>query len=217
MERITRIVIEENCPSLEDLITKSPRWRKQFKGLNTPQRLSLAVNIASSLLQLHATPWLSEHWCKKSIYFPVNEEQPYVMTKLDTSPVSSTEIDDDYLNPYLVALGILLLELSQGKSFAEWISGRSDITIPTDDIKDKACVASKWLSEDAKFNVGEAYSEVVKRCLECSLTPVQPQKERTFTNEKFREAVYCNIIAQLENICDTFNNPLKLLVAVKVF
>lgn len=208
----SHVEIAKNYISLEHLISKTPGSSKQSKGLKPLQCLSLAVNLASSLLQLHTTPWLPENWCSKSIYFPVDVEQPYVSINLgDTSTESSPRMQDDYLNPYIVALGIILLELSQGKSFLEWIKGRDDIHLRVDNIKDKADAALKWLEEDAKFrNVGEAYPRVVQLCLECSFTPVQPKSQRTLTNEKFREAVNRDVVQRLEKIYYTVTNPLKL-------
>jgi hypothetical protein len=86
----------------------------------------------------------------------------------------------------------------------------NDIGLQPHDIKDKAAVALRWLME-AKFkNVGDAYPDVVRLCLECSFRSVQPQSQRTLMNASFREAVYHSIVQRLEIIYETVTNPLKL-------
>lgn len=209
VDRDCRVQIDKNCMSLEHLLPRTPKSPKRSKGLKKSQRLSLAVKLASSLLQLHATPWLPESWCKKSVYFPVDVEQPYVIIKFDESSASSPNTHANFLNPYLVALGIILLELSEGIPFLEWINGRNDISLQSNDILNRADIASKWLEEskDAK-HMSETYADVVRLCLECSFTLVQPS-QRTLTNEKFREAVYRGVVQQLEKVYDTFTNPLR--------
>jgi hypothetical protein len=198
--------IQKNCVSLEQLISPSPH---QSKGLKPRQCITLAVTLASSLLQLHATPWLPEDWCNTSIYFPLNGDQPYVKILLQPLPALLPPVQDHYLNPYIVHLGIVLLELSQGKLFAEWVHGRNDITLRPNDIKDKASAALKWLKEGAIFkNVGEAYPQVVELCLECSFSPVQSQN--TLSNEKFRSLVCRDVVEKLEDIYRTVTDPLKL-------
>lgn len=210
VDRDGRVQIDKNFTSLENILHRTPKSTQRSKGLKKSQRLYVAVILASSLLQLHATPWLPESWCNKSIYFPVDVEQPYVIIKFDESLALSPTTHTNFLNPYLVALGIILLELSEGISFLEWVSGRNDISLQTDDILNKADVASKWLEEskDAK-HMSEAYAEVVRLCLECSFMPVQPKSQRTLSNERFREEVYRDVVQQLEKVYETFTNPLK--------
>jgi hypothetical protein len=197
--------IVRNYISLEDLLCQTK--------LRPFQSLYLAVSFASSLLQLHSTPWLPWTWSENSIYFPVHGfdvKQPYVLIKFETPhnpPVSESE--HKTLNPYLVALGIILLELSEGKSFAKWISEKQ-IHIEPDDVQDKASVAWKWVDEDAKLrNVGPVYGKIIKRYLECSFTSVQPQNYKNLDYEPFREAVSSDIVHPLEMIYDAVTNPLK--------
>jgi len=197
--------IVKNYISLGDLISQT--------RLRPFQSLSLAVNLASSLLQLHSTPWLPRTWSENSIYFPVDGldvKQPYVLIKFQTPHEQSMpESQHNTLNPYLVALGIMLLELSEGKSFAEWISEKH-ISIEADDVQDKASVAWKWVDQDAKLrNVGPVYGKVIKRCLECSFTSVQPLSHKNLDYGPFREAVYSDVVHPLEMIYDAVTNPLK--------
>src|SRR5437762_5741308 len=57
----SRVQIDENSLSLGELLSRS-------HGLKPREWLSLAMSLASSILQLHSTPWLPENWCNRSIY-----------------------------------------------------------------------------------------------------------------------------------------------------
>ena len=206
-DRHSRFEIVRNCVSLEKLLSQTQ--------LRPYQSLDLAVNLASSLLQLHATPWLPVNWCESSIYFPHNVptveiNQPYVIINFGESPVSSNP--DDTLNPYLVSLGIILLELLEGKTFFQWLSERNDINIQTDDIKDRASAAWKWLTENAKLRFGgETYHAVVKRCLQCSFASIQPQKyQKNLCDETFRDAFYREVVHELKSIYRMTTSPINL-------
>ena len=119
-----------------------------------------------------------------------------------TESVTSAELRDHYLNPYLIGLGIVLLELLEGKSFVTWMNEVNNISLSSNDIKDKADAALRWLNEAKLRNVGELYRYIVKLCLECSFTPAQPRSQRTFTNEKFRKTVYWAIVWPLQKLYD---------------
>jgi hypothetical protein len=110
----------------------------------------------------------------------------------------STAAQDDQvsfvLNPYLVSLGIILLELSERKSFHEWLRGRQDPGLP-DNITGKAIIAWDWFDE-AYWNMSEEYAIAVQHCLKSSFIPVQAKK--TLSDEGFREAVYRDIVSRLQ-------------------
>ena len=82
----------------------------------------LASTLASSLLQLYKTPWLSETWSKKDITFlrcsssfhqPVDIEQLFVIANSGATrkeeKLNYTSEND--ANSSLLALGFMLLEL----------------------------------------------------------------------------------------------------------
>jgi hypothetical protein len=68
-------------------IVEAGRASGSEPSLSDTQTRELAVILASSLLQLHATPWLSETWDKSHVYFlkpdehsvrGVNLREPYI-------------------------------------------------------------------------------------------------------------------------------------------
>ena len=132
-QREPKIEIDQECISLEKILSLTPNSLSESTRMYKRDRLLLAVNLASSLLQLHETPWLPVNWCNKSIYFsrPIKLEKPYVLAKFSDSQTSQEAAQKSVvLNPYLVELGIMLLELSEGKSFLEWLNSRSDPNSP---------------------------------------------------------------------------------------
>src|SRR5271155_2254817 len=60
VEHDSHINFDQNCISLENLVSRNERSPSRPERLTKRQCLSLAVTLASSLLQLHATPWLPE-------------------------------------------------------------------------------------------------------------------------------------------------------------
>ncbi|KAF7887534.1 hypothetical protein EAF00_009828 [Botryotinia globosa] len=98
-------------------------------------RTTLAVNLASSLLQLHAAHWFNERWNKSEILFlydrsnpsirPVDIERPLIAHKFLSSGITSPTLQNSLPTPIhpnisVLCLGIMLLELC----FAEPIESR---------------------------------------------------------------------------------------------
>ena len=199
--------LDKNCISLENLLIQRGSSLNQCGKLDKCSCLALAVNLASSLLQLHSTPWLPETWCNKSVLFPVHVEQPYVLIKFGESATTQT-IEDDILNPYLVELGIILLEMWVGVSFLDWIAS-NNINVRFEDVKDRAAVATKWLlTREVIRNMVQDYAQIVQLCLNCSFIPIQPI--RNLTDDTFREVVYRDIVHRLEMVYATYTKSLSL-------
>jgi len=127
------------------------------------------------------------------------------MVNFDKSYQSISTQSSFGLNPYLVALGIILLELSERKSFIERINGNEDIT---DNVIAKAIVAFDWF-EEVRGDMSANYATVVHHCLKSSFIPV-PAK-MSLANEGFRGAVYRDIVQRLEAEYDTFTKPLQII------
>lgn len=111
------------------------------------------------------------------------------------------------LNPYLVHLGIILLELSERKSFHEWINSRINTVVP-ETVISKAMAALEWFQEEAYWNMSEEYAIVVQHCLKSSFIPVQPNL--SLVDEGFRDVVYRDIVHRLEKEYFTVMTPLKI-------
>ena len=213
--------------SLEVLLTRKiqsaipvPTTREDADRLTRKERLALAVNLASSLLQLHTTPWLNETWTKQDIIFlktdtsagssnqssparPVNAAEPFVsLTFLSCHgpPQIQQPQSNSFPRPYhpnhnLLALGIVLLELY----FDESIESRrrpEDLVNGFVNGGTDLDVANRWLDECYQRNMSNRYWTATKHCITCFFDPM-PQS-RDLHDEDFRESVYQKIVLPLE-------------------
>lgn len=197
VDRDCHVKIDKVCPSLETVISENSRSAYFPTGLTREECLCLAVNLTSSVLQLHGTPWLPETWCNKCIYFarPVDVEQPYVMISFGGSLSVHKNKTSFGINSYLVGLGIILLELSENRSLHDWLKDRNDNTLP-ETILDKFVLGRKWLADAVgRKKMSDQYASVVQLCLNSTFDPVPSSTE--LDDEGFRKAVYDQILLPL--------------------
>lgn len=173
-------------------------------------RFKLAVILASSVLQLHETPWLEELWRADSIFFVDRPgmpcyDQPFVSQhfghlNLPPTPGAPEDISCIIRNQTLYALGIALIELWFRKSIAElWIL--ADGARNTDsDLKNFMAEfkTAKRLSETLYSEAGAKYSDAVRRCICCDFD----NRACTLEDAQFQRAVYEKVVAQLQEHYD---------------
>lgn len=99
------------------------------------------------------------------------------------------------INPYLVGLGIILLELSENRSLHDWLKDRNDNTLP-ETILDRFVLGRKWLADAVgRKKMSDQYASVVQLCLNSTFDPVPSSTE--LDDEGFRKAVYDQILLPL--------------------
>lgn len=145
--------------TLEDLLTATdvPTRRKRY---------CLALTLASSYLQLGATPWLNTQLRKDSIVFLVDSnnhetailEHPYIRQEMSGSSNSRTP-------DALATLGIRLLELCFGKpleatQYRKQLPSGDAISAPVLDY----AAAIQW-SKHAGEEAGPEFAEAIDWCL----------------------------------------------------
>jgi hypothetical protein len=178
-------------------------------------RLALAVAIASSILQLHSTPWLPQSWSAKSILHPldissVDLDRFYVTAPLQITTEELEDLEPRILNPYLVGLGVFLLELAEEKSFEEWIHGYQMVAPETEypiSIQEQAGLAWIWLKQSGMRLGGPVYVDVVEKCLMSTYTFEQTGGNLKLSVET-RIAIYRDVVEQLETIYEMFTGVL---------
>ena len=145
---------------------------------NPMQRMKLSFILASSLLQLYSTPWMTEPWSKKIICFwrlrtptTVNDtaflidtDRPFITQKLGITPRTCAFQKADARHQ-LLHLGILLLEIGHGTSFETWTSAHGIALIQTYGSRYDA--ASAWL-QDSVGELLSSYHDAAARCIECT-------------------------------------------------
>ena len=171
------------------------------------RRFEMAVHIASALLQIYRSPWLSGRWSKDQFFFLANTEKlysdyPYLsqMFKLrgkdplttDYSPEPSPSALEEDARDSLFAVGVIILELIFGHNieacdFRHSYYGSDNL--PND--QTNISTARKW-SQKVLGECGVEIADVVRRCLDCSFGPRPNLKDK-----RFKEAVYEGVIRPL--------------------
>ncbi|GAB7349706.1 hypothetical protein MBLNU459_g0447t1 [Dothideomycetes sp. NU459] len=155
--------------------TGTNRRRRVF---TSKQSYVIALTVASSFLQLYATPFSQSGWCSDDIVFLRDEIQSrsidietlYVTQTYATSPDSiktmqAVQIRDDHCA--LLNLGIILLEvffkepLSQHREAGD---GGADQSFA--DLK----AARRWVQED-KEDMTAAFHQAISYCIGCFANP----------------------------------------------
>ena len=179
-------------------------------------RMMLAVNLASSLLQLQNTPWLGTCWTKRFVYFAIEDTQSTIQSQhsrpqlrmsaetgrpfvLNTFPDLEHTTSEQYqigsdAKSALLELGILLLELWYETTFEARFP---DIAIPTDYFA-RFKLAWEWL-EDVHNPPPDLYSAAISQCVKCFFGGKTVSFDWEDVN--FRKAVCQDIIEPLHKTC----------------
>ncbi|KAL8844629.1 MAG: hypothetical protein Q9176_001141 [Flavoplaca citrina] len=186
--------------SLQGLL-KHPKQRIPGQKISWRDSLSIAVTLASSIIQLDGTGWLRRQWDSQDIVFltPDDYAHPYLCWNI---PPEDTNLDDSSTARRhirciaLASLGITLVELCFGQNISNLQAA--------EDAAANATLAS-WntairLLPYIDMERGERYSDVVRRCLEC---PFDVRK-KTLNNEIFQKAVFDSIVVPLREELENF-------------
>lgn len=180
--------------SLASVLSASSTTTDRSSKLPLVPRLFLALTLASTFIQLHATPWLDNIWSKHSIYFSVRasnnprlDKRPLHPSSIDLArPILSRSFNNSSTSPNLInnpkpqrtepqqmilELGIMLLELWHETS----LECRSSMTncVVNDSYYDRLAFAQRWLVETEDF-ISPVYFQVVSRCVRCCFDGVPP-------------------------------------------
>jgi hypothetical protein len=146
------------------------------------ERLRLARQLASAVLQYHATPLLKSSWCSDDVVFFGTPESasslsltPYLKVQvgksnkleIDTSSQTSNETankNNGYIrNPYLFNLGIILIELAYQAPLLSLRSSQDPN--PSQENSYTEFLIANRISKFLGSILGASYAEVVRKCL----------------------------------------------------
>lgn len=196
---------------LSHVLSREANFRRPFTRYD---KLRISVILASSVLQLHKTPWVDEKWGKDDILFidrPSKPlfDHPYVARQFFACKTSQTDqpCSSDGLNPCRVIrnkalfdLGVLLIELWYGQSLEKL---RTPADLNTDGIPSLTadwCTADRIVDE-ILWDAGSRYSEAVRRCIRCDFD----RRETNLEDGDFRQAVYDGVVSLLEKNFEQFS------------
>jgi hypothetical protein len=146
----------------------------EFEGyMSRRQRYSIAMLVASSIGQLHCTPWLRNGLCKKDVlFFPSSDDksvirydEPYIRQDFSHDRNHQPFTDSFVIDRNFHSLGILLLELCFGSRLEDHQLRRS-YPSTTDSAARYAfdvLTALQW-SSSVRDEGGDDYATAVKWC-----------------------------------------------------
>jgi hypothetical protein len=168
-------------------------------------RLQLAVTLASSVLQLHETPWLNNGWGTDDILFIKRAgitayDHPFVSQRFENDERSayglhqSSSMSRIIRNRTLYALGISLIELWYGKPLS---------ALSRDEDQAETDALTEWntadrLVEELYNEAGERYSDAVRRCIRCDFD----RRASSLVDEAFQRAVFQGVVIKLKETYD---------------
>ena len=188
------------------------------------EKRNLALCLASTVLQLHDTPWLKHSLAARSVMFlrsaPVNGRliirQPFVSEKFAARSdavralelaaadqrVSSAAVRQRIVrNETLFQLGLLLIELWFGQPFRT-LSTQEDDTINRALPELSEFFTATRLLDRVSSEAGRKWSDAIRRCIRCDFDIADSSLE----NEDFRRAVFQGVVVPLEedlkHFCD---------------
>jgi len=161
--------------TLKELLEGHPRAFPRQK------RLAVAASLASSMIQLQNTSWMTKSWGKRDIFFrkidqTIIFEKPYITAEfLSTPPSTSSEIhlssgppaarDPSYIKASLESLGIVLIELCFGEPI-ESSSHKVQLRCSDDQPNHDFClaIANAWTEEEILYEDPE-FASPIDNCL----------------------------------------------------
>jgi len=180
-------------------ILQDPKFAQQ-------DRLKLAITLASSVLQLHETPWLEDNWGKENIFFinrpgKTHYDQPFVSQHFNTTTQNATPAVPNQMsciirNQTLYALGVALIELWYRKPIDELYQDADGPQNTGNDILDLLTEfeTADRLAKALLSEAGARYSDAVRRCIRCDFD----QRASSLEDAGFQKAVYQGVVAPLQ-------------------
>lgn len=197
--------------TLEQILLQTSSDRPPEVKWNLLQRMNLSFSLASSLLQLYSTPWLSESWTKRTICFwrprpppqannvflTFEPERPFIVHRFPGASRAPPEykVEARY---QLLDLGIVLLEIRHKLSFESWASAH-ELTLDSS-YGSRYDAASKWL-RDSVGEVEPSYFDAAARCIECTFQTRAAIPD--WEDLDFRKSVCELVIKPLWSNCST--------------
>ena len=177
---------------------------EERRQMEPDDRIKLAMNLASSILQYNLTPWLRRSWTKNAIHFfvqtravsGIDVEHPFIVQNFLEKPNETTlAIPENDPELALMELGILLLEIWTTMTFESWLA-------TTGNLKDLSQIQDKYIRlqfsirwfQTLKGKLLPNYQKVVGICLRPCVFDLY---HTSWEDHEFRVAVYREIVEPL--------------------
>ncbi|KAF2446129.1 hypothetical protein P171DRAFT_483499 [Karstenula rhodostoma CBS 690.94] len=198
-------VVPSEYLTLEQLLDQPPTIKGRIAKLSKRERYSLALTLASSTLQLNATPWFKDQWSAKDVLFQQTEsgprlvdvDRPYVAPKVEALAALTNgrpKRSFQNKNTVLLALAVALLELYFGVS-AENHRDLEKQPVGAFNPWMLCAMAYEWADEEQE-NLSAAFSGAVNHCLRCFNDPSANLQDAEF----LQAAVECIVLPLQEEL-----------------
>lgn len=198
-----------------DYISLGQILKSSSSNLPLKPRMQLSLRLASSLLQLLHTPWLTQAWCKDAVFFLVSDtpsgptsrakqnaqvdlNRPFVVCNFSAeSPV----VGPMEPKAALLDLGILLLEIWHGMTL-EARFGLDEFDSKSHSMKyyERLVRALEWQDDGTNPMLG-LYGQTVSHCLTGNMTA---GNYFDWGDSKLWNSICADVIEPLSKLCKGF-------------
>ena len=196
--------IESRIVSLGQILSKDSRVPAAVNlSLSREDRLSIALIIANSLLELFSSPWLPDNWDKNNIYFFIdngNRVMPECPFLVSNSVTIKESVNPKHSNA-LLSLGTVILELWFDQPLESqpcWRDSFGPGDIQTKFTKFNA--AATWQGEKIGADGGRVPHDITRRCIWSDFG----LGTQSLGDKELVKAVYERVVGELENLLDGF-------------
>jgi hypothetical protein len=165
-------------------------------------RCTLALTLASSVLQLHDTPWLPQSWETKDIFLLKSHSgttipsEFYVSRTFTSSPAAQAIAKRCRIakNDTIFALGVALLELAHGAPVHSLIDKSKDLNDEGNEDSTTPYLIASRLAQELNNYESENYAKAVLRCVNCNFDTFT----FSFDDSEFRAKFYEGVVVPLQ-------------------
>ena len=181
--------------------------------LNDLWKRDTGIRIASSLLQLYNTPWLTNSWGRHDVYFvkrsleAAGHSPPHPLfcrqlhPRSDASQMHSqkaTRVLPIIRNKPVFDLGVLLIELWCDKPLQSMRS-KEDLIEGVPNAMVDFLTAARLLNR-VRIRAGAKIGDAIRRCIYCDFN----KSDTSLENEEFCQAVFMDVVKPLMEDFDLF-------------
>lgn len=162
-------------------------------------RCTLALTLASSILQLYDTPWLPQSWGTKDIFILQGHSgdllpSAYVSLTFSPSAIQTAAKRRRCVkNEQVFALGVALLELAHGSPLLSHITPDDLNDEGQQDSMTEVSIATRLADHINKFE-SENYARAVLRCIRFNFDSFSFD----FKDKEFREKFFEGVVVPLQ-------------------
>lgn len=174
---------------------------------STTQRMHLAATLASSMLQLCTTPWLSQSWSRQDVYFhshsPANvgtitsfeARHPFLVQNF-WGKSKAQQHANQLAKEDILELGVLLLEIFDGRTIESWAQEAQ--TTLTKSPSSRCHIAGQWL-DYREPEMLPKYRSAVASCLDIASS--RAQSSRTWDDPNLQKEMLETVVQPLVTAC----------------